>query len=257
MPPDRCGICKHPERASIEAAAKGGDLLAVAQSFGVSEQSLSVHVRKHGSAPQTSSQAQPVPLPAVPSSPGAPAVAPVPPAPTCNVVRLRPRGAAPSTATSSPSTAPSSSSSAPCSICAHQDRKAIEAALAGGQVASRVALRFFLDADALRAHASGCLGGKVQAQGEARSAVQSVVARVHALLEEVEADDDATVADRLRVIRELNRSLELLGKLSGEIGTAADARKFERILSAIARELAPYPEVAKKVAAAVAATEAA
>ncbi|AKT38265.1 hypothetical protein [Chondromyces crocatus] len=174
-----------------------------------------------------------------------------------------------------------------CIICRHKRRDAIEAALSGGVDALAIAQRFSVTKNALRKHAAHWLeeGSRPDPQSsdaglrgpETKTAVSktdlknvaNVRARCEALVEKVEvliqrADTDEEISwrERAALIVAAKQVLELLGRLTGEIGPAAEATivdspRWKRIEGAIAGALAAYPEAAAAVAKALAELEAA
>lgn len=243
-----CSICKSAKRADIEAASsQGQQSLAVAQTFRVSVRALEKHMRQHvGLAPEAS-----------PSPPSAPAgTQPAPPVPasaeSSNVIAF-PGGRRPE-ADPVPAPAPI------CSVCVHEKRGDIEAAIAKGDVFSAIARRFFLVAEDVKKHSAVCTKGELRRQaskvaGDARAECAALVERVKARVQQAE-DDGEDAKAWAAVAAQLRGAVELLGKFNRELGPDVEINivqspRWKKIEAAIAAALVPFPEAGKAVAKAL------
>jgi len=93
----------------------------------------------------------------------------------------------------------------------------------------------------------------------ARANVHELLVALKRVADDVNADDDASVADRLAVLRASVAPLKLLGQLTGELGasetTVATSPHYRRIRSAIVEALRPFPDATRAVAEALAHVE--
>lgn len=235
--PRGCSICSHPKRGEIEHAhASGADDLETAQRYEVSKAAIRRHAGHVTAAEEAEASATPRPAVAA-------------------VIPLRP-------ATTSPPPAPA------CPICAHAKRAEIEAAIASGEVRSKVARRFLVDAAALKEHANCAkpLDNGVTIRAPAGEDTKARFERLARMVEEqltkACADDEARWSAKAQMFTAAKGCLELLAKLTGEIGperelVIIESPRWKRIEQAIAKALAPHPVAAKAVASALAELEAA
>ena len=114
-----------------------------------------------------------------------------------------------------------------CTICKHNQRDAIESALIDGQPYRNIAERFAVSATALHRHKardiSKALARAAEAQEMSRDRdllerVRDLVESAHGILATAEARGDHRTA--LAAIREVRGTLELLGKITGELTPA-------------------------------------
>jgi hypothetical protein len=141
-----------------------------------------------------------------------------------------------------------------CSICSHEDREEINAALLSGAPLRDIARRYATSKDALARHREHLPLRLVKAQDAAEVAqadtlleqVKSLQARALTILDKAEASGDLRTA--LSAIREARGNLELLAKLLGELqqeGTVnvlVAAPEWLALRSLILEAIAPYPE---------------
>lgn len=157
-----------------------------------------------------------------------------------------------------------------CTVCTHDDREAVDAALLSGTSLRDIARRYDLSKDAVARHRRGHLSpalATVQAQREADTGqtaaerVEGLYAKAHRILESAEAAGKASVS--LSAIRELRSIVELLARLTGELDerpqvvNVLTAPEWLVIRSALLQALAPHPEARQAVAGALAELEAA
>lgn len=148
-----------------------------------------------------------------------------------------------------------------CAICRHDRRSEIEAALAAGDVWSKVGRHFLVDAKDVRGHAVHCLKGAFKRIGReddpnavanARVRCLALVKQVEELIEQAINDDEASYSDQAKLLSAGQRLIESLGRFTGEIGATVEVNivespKWQRIEAAIAQALAPFPEAAAAV----------
>ena len=112
-----------------------------------------------------------------------------------------------------------------CTICAHPDRDAIDAAIINGEPNRRIATRCVVSEAAIRRHRADHLSLRLTAAHDVQEAataddlltqVQHLATRALAILSAAEADGDRRIA--LGAIREARGCLELLGKVAGQLG---------------------------------------
>lgn len=236
--PKGCSICSHPKRGEIERAhASGADDLETAQHYEVSKAAIRRHAGHVTAAEEAEASATPRPAVAavIPLRPATPSPAPLPPA---------------------------------CPICAHTKRSEIDVAIVAGEVRSKVARRFLVDAASLKAHAECAkpLDNGVTLRAPAGEDTKARFERLARMVEEqltkACADDEARWSAKAQMFTAAKGCLELLAKLTGEIGpereiVIIESPRWKRIEQAIAKALAPHPVAAKAVASALAELEAA
>ncbi len=146
-----------------------------------------------------------------------------------------------------------------CSICSHEDREEINAALLAGQPYRSIAKRYEASESAVYRHKLEHLPVHlIKAQDAAEVAradtlleqVKSLQARALTILDKAEASGDLRTA--LSAIREARGNLELLAKLLGELqqeGTVnvLVAPEWLSIRSTIVTVLEPYPQAREAV----------
>ena len=157
-----------------------------------------------------------------------------------------------------------------CTVCAHDDRAAIDEAIVRRVPSRTIASLHSLDRSAILRHKDTHVSAAlvtVQARREAQGAetladrVEALYERAGKILDAAEAEGRATVA--LAAVRELRGIVELLGKLSGEL----DERPNVNVLNVVASPdwmavrqtvlaaLQPYPDASAAVAARLLALE--
>jgi hypothetical protein len=148
-----------------------------------------------------------------------------------------------------------------CSICSHEDREEINAALLAGQPLRGISRKFFGSVkaeDALGRHREHLPLHLVKASDAAEVAqadnlleqVKSLQARALTILDKAEASGDLRTA--LSAIREARGNLELLAKLLGELqqeGTInlVVAPEWLSLRAVVVEALAPYPQAREAV----------
>src|SRR5688572_392949 len=111
-----------------------------------------------------------------------------------------------------------------CTVCAHNERAAIDAALVGGEVFRTIAHRFALSEDALKRHKKDHLPAHLAKAQEAREVTQAdnLLTEVRALRSKsysilIAAERAGDLKTALMGVREARGCLELLAKLLGEL----------------------------------------
>lgn len=104
--------------------------------------------------------------------------------------------------------------------------------------------------------------GELKAVANVRARCLALVEKVEALIERADSDEDISWRERAALIVAAKQVLELLGRLTGEIGPAAEVMivespRWKRIEAKIAEALAAFPEAAAAVAKALQDMEAA
>jgi len=152
----------------------------------------------------------------------------------------------------------------PCSICAHAEREAIDAALVAGEPYRDISGRFGVSRSALTRHKAQHIGQAVaQAQGEAVTAAGGAVLAKIAALEadakrlQAKAEKSGDYRTAIAALREMVRIVELLAKLQGELteGTTINILvnpQWLTIRAVIVAALAGYPEARARVVEALA-----
>lgn len=115
-----------------------------------------------------------------------------------------------------------------CSVCNHPRRKEIDESLAEGRTIEFVARDEGLQPSSVRRHRVNHLSAALVRAAEAQQAATDakLLGRVNRLATDLEADLAKTrrrgdLNSSLKVVRELRCSLELLGKVTGELATSA------------------------------------
>lgn len=150
-----------------------------------------------------------------------------------------------------------------CTVCAHPEREAVDEALVSGDSNRATASRYGLTRSSVdrhrKAHLSAALV-KIQQQRESlretslADRLEANIARLEAILA-ASADVRAFVAANA----EIRKTLELIGRLSGELRNEptvavvniATAPEWITLRTAIMRALAPFPEAKIAVATAL------
>ena len=150
-----------------------------------------------------------------------------------------------------------------CTVCAHPEREAIDAALVAGDSYRRIAAQFALSATSLRRHKKNHLPEALARAQDAHEVAQAddLLAQVRelqeralAILTKAERSGELRVA--LTAIREARGCIELLGKLAGELqqeGTVniVLAPEWLALRTTILAALAPHPDARLAVARAL------
>ena len=111
-----------------------------------------------------------------------------------------------------------------CTICKHSERDSIDRALVDREPLRNIAERFSVSATALHRHKTRDLSRGLVRAAERRETVRDrnllgrvrgLVERAHGILAQAEARGDHRTA--LMAIREARSTLELLGKITGEL----------------------------------------
>lgn len=158
-----------------------------------------------------------------------------------------------------------------CTVCSHKSHEAIDEALVGGTTFSEITARYGVSKDSLSRHKKAHLSpslAKVYAERIATRQTESLLDRVEALADKAETILDAATADgkpsiSIAAIRELRGTLELLGKITGELKDGPSvvfnlvaSPEWRSVQSAILRALTPYDEALAAVVAALSAHDA-
>ncbi len=150
-----------------------------------------------------------------------------------------------------------------CTVCAHRERVAIDAALVAGQSYRSIALQFALGPMAVARHAQKHLLPSLAKAREAEeianadqllAQVRDLHARTLAILAEAEDSGDKRTA--LQAIREARGNLELLAKLLGQLAAQPTINvllmpEWVRVRSVLLNALEPYPQARETVAQAL------
>jgi transposase-like protein len=148
----------------------------------------------------------------------------------------------------------------PCTVCAHSDLDAIDAALVAGGSLRDIARRFGLSKDAVARHRDEHLPAALTEARDAEDAaraddllaqVRQLQVRAHRILDRAEQTGDLRTA--LGAIREARGNLELLAKLLGELNDQPTVNvmvspEWVSIRTVIIAALGPYPEARAAVA---------
>lgn len=147
-----------------------------------------------------------------------------------------------------------------CTICAHPERDAIDAALLGGESFRTIAHRLSVSLDALKRHKRDHLPEHLSKAARAAEAADATdllgqMADLHrrtlAILKLAEGAGDGRMA--LMAVREARGNLELLGKLSHQLDTRPTvnimlAPEWLVVRAALLDALRVYPEARAAVA---------
>lgn len=146
-----------------------------------------------------------------------------------------------------------------CLVCRSPKRAEIEAAMLRGESAEAIeAQGHGPSADTIRRHAA-CIAEDLRASREGHAAEFVAVARkgIEELLELArelvdDAREEGTIRERAASIAALTRAVELLGKITGELGPDVEVRVLElpawaAIQQILMRALRPHPEAYRAV----------
>lgn len=168
-----------------------------------------------------------------------------------------------------------------CAVCGSDRQADIEAALAGGESKVQLAKLFGISRRSLTRHQTAHLNPALAQVAQRRTAkgaekfvdrLETVVGRTQAILEaamrgdttmpcpacrtEVTMPHSPNAAQALTAIRELRATLELLGKVTGELDSRPvvvvnlqTTPEWLRLQTSITESLAPFPEARLAVAA--------
>ena len=150
-----------------------------------------------------------------------------------------------------------------CSICTHDDRDAMDAALVRGEANRRIASRFGVCEAAVRRHKADHIPNTLLKAEEAEdiaraddllSQLRALQGRALGILEKAERGGDYRAA--LSAIREARGCLELLAKLAGELQSGTDLRvvvapDWIHLRGQVLESLRPFPEAKRAVAEAL------
>lgn len=147
----------------------------------------------------------------------------------------------------------------PCSICTHDKRNAIDAALIAGQSYRQIAARFGVSQSALsrhlRRHLVALLAGRQEVDADnLLGQVADLQRQAQVIKDKAETEGDLRTA--LQGIRELCRIIELLAKLRGELDTRPVVNvllspQWVTVRAVLLEALSPYPEARQAAAAAL------
>ena len=139
-----------------------------------------------------------------------------------------------------------------CSVCAHQDREALDAALADGAAVPALAARFGLSASALYRHRARHPAGQTAPlvlAADRRESLPEQVRRLHertlAVLDQAEAAGRPDMV--LRAVREARQNVVLLAKLLSSLddrpaGNVLLSPEWLQLRGLIIGTLAAFPE---------------
>ena len=154
-----------------------------------------------------------------------------------------------------------------CSICTHEQRPEIDAALLNGEPLRDIAGRVPVSKSALARHAAEHIPAHLVKAKEAETVTQA-----DTLLEQVRnlqtralsildrADHTGDLKTALSAIREARSNLELLGKLAGELQQEGTVNvtltpEWLGLRAVVISALTPYPDAARAVSKALTAGE--
>lgn len=142
----------------------------------------------------------------------------------------------------------------PCSICVHDKRNAINAALIAGEPFRLIAERYGTSAAALTRHKAEHLPAKLAKAHEAKEAVagSTLLAQLEALRNKsmkilLAAESAGDLRTALMGIREARACIELLAEMEGELNRTPVvnilvAPEWLQLRTVILHTLAPYPD---------------
>lgn len=147
-----------------------------------------------------------------------------------------------------------------CTVCDHEERSSIDAALISGAPLRDIAGRHGVSKSALERHKAGHLpahlakareAGEVARADDLLSQVRYLQDRTLAIL--TASEDTGELRTALVAIREARGNLELLAKLLGELDDAPKvsilvSAEWVAIRAAMMEALVPYPEARSAVA---------
>ncbi len=152
-----------------------------------------------------------------------------------------------------------------CTVCTHPEREAIDQAVVLGEPIRGIARRFDgAERDALRrhqAHISPALARIAEQRAEAGAVtaaqrLEELYGRASKVLDAAEGEGKASLS--LAAIRELRGLVELLAKISGELDerpvtviNLAESAEWVQLRGMIMAALAPHPDAAQAVVAAI------
>jgi len=155
-----------------------------------------------------------------------------------------------------------------CTICRHEERAAIEAALVAGEAMRNIAERFAVSTTAVHRHKGEHVpAALVRAAGVADVAqaldvmaqLKAINAAALAILRDARASEDGALA--LKAIDRIQRQIELQAKLLGDLDDRPTINvlvmpEWVALRAALLHALAPYPEAREAVAGRLVALEA-
>lgn len=159
-----------------------------------------------------------------------------------------------------------SSGTARCTVCNHEQRADIDAALAGGTSDAEIGRRFGPSKDAVRRHRLAHLSAALKAvqqdretAGAARAVdrIEDLYGKASRVLDAAEAEGKASLS--LAAIKELRGLVELLAKLTGELDerptvqvlNVAASPEWDALRGVVLGALRAYPEAGRAVALAL------
>jgi hypothetical protein len=149
-----------------------------------------------------------------------------------------------------------------CTICEHEAREAVDAAIVLGSPYSEIEAQYGVSKSALSRHKRHGISpalAKVKAEREQagpRSALERLeVLYVQASRVLVAAEQEGKASLTLSAVRELRSLVELLAKITGEIDdrpqvaviNVQTSDEWQQIRAALSQALGPYPEAARAV----------
>jgi hypothetical protein len=154
-----------------------------------------------------------------------------------------------------------------CTVCTHQARNAIDAALVAGVSTYELAAKYRVSDDALQRHRAAHLPKAMTKAHDAKAVanaddllahVKKLEAKAIALLLAAEKAGDFRTA--ISGVREARGCIELLAKLMGELSDAPTVNitinpQWLQVRAVVVQTLEPFPEARQAVAAALAQLE--
>jgi len=147
----------------------------------------------------------------------------------------------------------------PCSVCTHEQREAIDAALIAGESYREITGRWGVSRSALsrhlRQHLVALLAGRSEVEADnLLEQVADLQKQAQAIKDKAEAAGDLKTA--LQGIRELVRIVELLAKLRGELDERPQVNillspQWLEVRAVLLKALAPYPDARQAAAQAL------
>lgn len=144
----------------------------------------------------------------------------------------------------------------PCTICAHAERSAIDRRLVAGEPHVQLADEFGVGRSSLARHFDGHIVPSIAESAAVREVAEAhhasdllgevvrIKERAEVLLDKAEAQNDIPAATG--ALRELRRTVELLGRVTGELASATptvnvlNVEGWSELRSAILRALEPH-----------------
>ncbi len=151
-----------------------------------------------------------------------------------------------------------------CTLCSHEDREEIDAALVLGRPSRELAEQYGLSGSAVRRHRLDHLSAALARVAAARQEAgpSSALDRLEELRQRAmkvldSADEEGKASLSLAAIREVRSLVELIAKITGELDERAQvavvnvqtSEEWAQIRAALSQALAPHPDAARAVSA--------